>query len=112
MCGYLPAPAVYGVISSFMQDRESRVPMAVILYSTLLTIFLALFGLNKRIRTVDLDNHNEQMASLMATKDKGDSEDSSVIEGDLSHILGGEEENKRADDDHAGPAGRKSNTIS
>ena len=66
--------------------------MAVILYSTLLTITLALFGLNQRIKRVELENHNEQMASLMATKDKGDSEGSSLLEGDLSQLLGGDGE--------------------
>jgi len=49
MLGYLPAPFVYGMISVFMNDPQSRVPMACILYSTLLTVSLALYGLNKRI---------------------------------------------------------------
>jgi len=50
LVGYLPAPLIYGMISTFMRDRTSKVPMACLLYSTILTVGLAFFGLGRRIK--------------------------------------------------------------
>ena len=47
--------------------------MATILYSTLFSISLALYGLNKRINELDNDDQNEQLAaSIYAAKDEDD----------------------------------------
>lgn len=69
--GYLPAPLIYGMVAQVMTESfdapKSKIPMAVLLYSTLFTVGLAFYGLNLRISHYqELDN---AQASMLAAED-------------------------------------------
>ena len=49
LLGYLPAPTFYGLVSSIVDDNESRLPMACLLYSTVFTISFICYGINTKI---------------------------------------------------------------
>lgn len=49
LLGYAPAPSFYGLVSSLVNDEASTVPMACLLYSTLISVSLLLYGINLKI---------------------------------------------------------------
>jgi MFS transporter, Spinster family, sphingosine-1-phosphate transporter len=57
--GYLPAPLIYGMISTFMKDPTSKVPMAVLLYSIIPTVSLAYYGIGRRIKETNQQQEND-----------------------------------------------------
>ena len=52
--GYMPSPILYGIISSFVETnktkKKSRIPMAVILYSVIITSALMTYTIRKKHR--------------------------------------------------------------
>lgn len=88
-CGYLPAPLLYGSIATVCADN-SRIPMAVLLFSTLGTVALSFYGLGRRIKLLEEqdgtgDIKNE--TSNLATKDQFNEEgsDNSDLENDQDY---------------------------
>ena len=91
--GYLPAPTIYGMIAAITKDptpdggNKSRWSMGCLLYSTILTISLLIYGINKKIAQDEEmrrnstiirygDEEQEEMVNqrLMENKDKTDYE--------------------------------------
>ena len=66
--GYLPAPLIYGMVADIMKDwynaPNSKMPMAILVYSSLVTVGLAFYGLNLRIAFYQ--ELNNAQASVMA----------------------------------------------
>jgi sugar phosphate permease len=52
--GFLPAPSVYGFVSSVTGGSSSRWAMGVILYSTIFTISMLFYGINEKLRQEEL----------------------------------------------------------
>lgn len=49
LMGYLPAPSFYGMVSAITNNPVSRVPMACLLYSTLVSISMLIIGINAKL---------------------------------------------------------------
>lgn len=49
LIGYLPAPSFYGMVSAIANNPNSRVPLACLLYSTLISISLLIHGINLKL---------------------------------------------------------------
>jgi Na+/melibiose symporter-like transporter len=66
LLGYLPAPGLYGFIASITGGSTSRWPMGMLMFSTIITIFMLWIGINKKIAN---DLHEESHAdSINHTK--------------------------------------------
>jgi MFS transporter, Spinster family, sphingosine-1-phosphate transporter len=48
--GYLPAPSFYGMLQTWTGDETSRLPMAMLMYSTLISICALVWSINKKIK--------------------------------------------------------------
>lgn len=49
LLGYLPAPGLYGAVASISGGSESRWPMGMLMYSTIFTIGMLLFGIKLKL---------------------------------------------------------------
>lgn len=56
--GYLPAPSFYGLISSLTGGKKSRWSLTFLLYSTIPTVSLLFWSINKKLR-------NEEIRKMM-----------------------------------------------
>lgn len=69
--GYLPAPSIYGMISAATKietpsgGNKSRWSMGVLLYSTIVTVSLLVYGINKKIES---DDESRRRNSTMALR--------------------------------------------
>ena len=59
LLGYLPAPSFYGMVSAIANNPVSRVPMGALLYSTLISISLLIYGINSKLAKENNERHNE-----------------------------------------------------
>jgi hypothetical protein len=72
--GYLPAPSIYGMIAAITKEEtpsggnKSRVAMACLLYSTIFTVSLLIYGINKKIELDEdqrgISENDEEMMNL------------------------------------------------
>jgi MFS family permease len=55
MFGWMPAPFIYGVVSKFSDNKSSRYPMIVILYSGFVTLTIMTIVILRKFRSESLD---------------------------------------------------------
>lgn len=68
LLGYLPAPSVYGMISSVTGGSKSRWSMGCLLYSTIISISFLMWAINTKIAMEERPGETKKNASLYNNK--------------------------------------------
>jgi sugar phosphate permease len=91
--GYLPAPSLYGMVSSIVDNPKSRIPLGFLLYTTLFSIYFCVTGINKKIAKDSKVTSPKGSLSLQLTKEsKSGEKDTELMENpnkiDYASLLG------------------------
>lgn len=100
--GYLPAPSVYGMISSVTGGSKSRWSMACLLYSTIISISFLMWAINTKLemeenkgegkKNISLYNNKQSTSYIGSNDKKGDAGSDEVMKSLIHKDLSAEAE--------------------